>query len=85
MSEQEGTKKRRIRAGHRSSAARLISQVQSMSKSSSGSEELNIPTLSRMIQTLKDKLKTVSQLDEDILKFTEEGDDRLEVSRTFHS
>ena len=71
MAEQVGAKKKRVRAGHRASASRLIAQVESTDES----PELNAPMMNRIVQTLKEKLGIIRKLDEEILEAISEEEE----------
>ena len=71
MVEQVGAKKKRVRAGHRASASRLIAQVESTDES----PELNAPMMNRIVQTLKEKLDIIRKLDEEILEAISEEEE----------
>ena len=78
MSE-EITKKKRIRAGHKASAARIIVQV----KEGLDSMERNVPKLEQQRQKLKTKYDDLRKLDSNILGTLEAEDDILkEIEQT---
>ena len=78
MSE-EITKKERIRAGHKASAARIIAQV----KEGLATTERNIPRMDQQCQNLKMKYDDLRKLDSDILGSLESEDDiRNEIEQT---
>ena len=78
MSE-EITKKKRIRAGHKASATRIIAQV----KEGLDSTERNVPKLEQQRQKLKTKYDDLRKLDSDILGTLEAEDDILkEIEQT---
>ena len=70
MSE-EITKKKRIRAGHKASAARIIAQV----KEGLATTERNVPRMDQQRQKLKMKYDDLRKLDSDILGSLESEDD----------
>ena len=70
MSEQL-TRKRRVRAGHKASVSRIMTQVRETRKA----EEMNIPALKRQMTTLEEKKEIIVKLDEEILQLTlDEGE-----------
>ena len=78
MSE-EITKKKRIRAGHKASAARIIAQV----KEGLATTERNVPRMDQQRQKLKMKYDDLRKLDSDILGSLESEDDiRNEIEQT---
>ena len=78
MSE-EITKKKRIRAGHKASATKIIAQV----KEGLHSTERNVPKLEQQRQKLKTKYDDLRKLDSDILDTLEAEDDILkEIGQT---
>ena len=64
---------KRIRAGHKASAARIIAQV----KDGLDSTECNVPKLEQQHQKLKTKYDDLRKLDSDILGTLEAEDDIL--------
>lgn len=63
MAEEELTRKRRVRGGHRASATRTLGEVQP----SIDSEPLDNAKISQLKRSLEEKLRFLSGLDEEIL------------------
>ena len=63
------TKKKRIRAGHRSSATRMLTQVEE----SLAASPPDVARLSQMKLSLQEKLETLKLLDGEIVDLTEES------------
>ena len=63
MAESELVKKKRIRAGHKGSLKRILTEVKEML----GSPREHSARLGQQLQTLKEKRETVSKLDAEIM------------------
>ena len=73
-------RKKRLRAGHRASTTRTITQTYDNLKG----EELNVPKLRQQETTLKEKMATLKELDAAILDLLEddEVEDEIEQADT---
>ena len=78
------SRKRKMRGGHRSSTKRTISALYESIESTEDTESVVTKLEQRRI-TLKEKLETLRQLDEEILELVEEGEvnDEIEQSDIF--
>ena len=81
MSAEELAKKKRVRAGHKASATRMIGNAEELLKTA-GSDVLRLTQLSR---SLKEKLDVLTTLDGDIINLVDEGSvgDEIEQADTF--
>ena len=69
MSEAEQlARKKRLRAGHRASTARILGQVEP----AVNADPLDFPKISQLKRSLEDKLRTLGDLDQGILDLTPE-------------
>ena len=69
MSEQVA-KRKRIRAGHKSSTSRIIAQVSTTIES----PQVNLAVLKRLAETLREKQAIITKLDAEILEAITEED-----------
>ena len=78
------SRKRKVRGGHRSSTKRTISVLYESIESTKDTESV-VTKLEQCRITLKEKLETLRQLDEEILELVEEGEvnDEIEQSDFF--
>ena len=65
---EELARKKRIRAGHRASTTRILGQVQP----SIASDPRDVSKIKQLKRSLKDKLQSLSDLDQGILELTPE-------------
>ena len=81
MSAEELAKKKRVRAGHKASATRMIGNTEDLLKMA-GSDVLRLTQLSR---SLKEKLDVLTTLDGEIINLVDEGSvrDEIEQADTF--
>ena len=62
------SKKKRVRGGHRASAKKLVAKiVEAIANTNSESPETEVVWLRQSRSTLKDKVKTIKELDEQII------------------
>ena len=62
------SKKKRVRGGHRASAKKLVAKiVEAIANTSSESPETEVVWLRQSRSTLRDKVKTIKELDEQII------------------
>ena len=69
MSAEELAKKKRVRAGHKASAIRMIGNAEDLLKTA-GSDVLRLTQLSR---SLREKLDVLTTLDGEIINLVDEG------------
>lgn len=68
------TRKRRIRAGHRGSATKILQKVDGLMAGAGPGDTIDTLKLAQLNLSLQEKLETLKQLDNEILELTEEGD-----------
>ena len=68
-------KKKRLRAGHRGSTTRMLTQVNKLLRE----EEVNLARLAQLKLSLQEKLETLKQLDSEVLELTEDKDLEAEI------
>ena len=66
-------RKKRIRAGHKASATRILSQVDEILAASDPGSAVDMSKLTQLKLSLQEKLETLKQLDGEILELTEEA------------
>ena len=71
------TRKRRIRAGHKVSATRMLTQINALL----ADESPDLSKLSQLKLSLQEKLETIKLLDGEMLGLVDEGDLTLEIEQ----